>query len=62
VALLAGQARVAPLAHKQKQLQTLQMFKPNRLGKRKRFKGRCLTFKEKDKSRFVKLDLPAKIG
>jgi hypothetical protein len=62
VALLAARALAAPPIHKQKQPQTLQMFKPNLLGKRKRFKGRCLTFKEKDKSLFAKLGSLDKIG
>jgi hypothetical protein len=53
---------VEPLIHKPPQLETLHPFKHNLLGKHKRFRSRCLTFKEKDKSRFAKLDLPAKIG
>jgi hypothetical protein len=53
---------IKPVKDKQKQLQTLQMFKPNLLGKRKRFRGRCLTFKEKGKSHFAKLALQGKIG
>jgi hypothetical protein len=51
-----------PPIRKLVQLEMLQISKHNLLGKRKRFRGRCLTFKEKGKSRFVKLDLRGKIG
>jgi hypothetical protein len=53
---------VEPPIHKQVRLEMLQMSKPNRLGKRKRFRSKCMTSKWRVKSRFAKLALLVKIG